>query len=207
MRSRRTASNGRVSARCSGGSARVSSACARRCRLPARRCSPTLSSTSAGVRKGCRWSRQACGGRAIGNDRRTMTSAAMRIRTLGASELALAIEWAAAEGSKPQGLHDAACFHAADHDGFLVGSLDETPVATISVVKYGATFGFLGLYIVRKEFRADTGCKSGTRGSSASQQRRPRRRRRATGQLPQVGFQVRVSQRAVSRKGRRRGTY
>jgi len=81
-----------------------------------------------------------------------MTSAALGIRTLGPSEVALAIEWAAAEGWNP-GLHDAGCFHAADHDGFLVGSLDDEPVATISVVRYGATFGFLGLYIVRNEFR------------------------------------------------------
>jgi ribosomal protein S18 acetylase RimI-like enzyme len=64
----------------------------------------------------------------------------------------LAIEWAAAEGWNP-GVHDAGCFYAADHDGFLVGSLGDDPVATISVVKYGATFGFLGLYIVRRECR------------------------------------------------------
>lgn len=81
-----------------------------------------------------------------------MTSAPLRIRALGASEIGLAIEWAAAEGWNP-GLHDAACFYAADHDGFLVGLLDDEPVATISVVKYGATFGFLGLYIVRNAFR------------------------------------------------------
>jgi len=81
-----------------------------------------------------------------------MTSAPLRIRALGLAEVGLAIEWAAAEGWNP-GLHDAACFHAADHGGFLVGLLDDEPVATISVVKYGATFGFLGLYIVRSEFR------------------------------------------------------
>src|SRR4030095_10106794 len=81
-----------------------------------------------------------------------MTSAPLRIRALGPGEVGLAIDWAAAEGWNP-GLHDAACFYAADHDGFLVGSLDEEPIATISVVKYGATFGFLGLYIVRPECR------------------------------------------------------
>ena len=81
-----------------------------------------------------------------------MTSTALRIRALGANEVGLALDWAAGEGWNP-GLHDAACFYAADHEGFLVGSLDDEPVATISVVKYGATFGFLGLYIVRGEFR------------------------------------------------------
>jgi len=67
-------------------------------------------------------------------------------------EVATAIEWAAAEGWNP-GLHDAACFHAADPGGFLMGLLDDEPVATISVVKYGASFGFLGLYIVKPEHR------------------------------------------------------
>ena len=36
-----------------------------------------------------------------------------RIRIKTAGELALPIEWAAAEGWNP-GLHDAPCFHAAD---------------------------------------------------------------------------------------------
>jgi predicted N-acetyltransferase YhbS len=81
-----------------------------------------------------------------------MTPTALRIRALGPGEMGLAIEWAAGEGWNP-GLHDAACFYAADHGGFLVGTLEDDPVATISVVKYGATFGFLGLYIVRKAFR------------------------------------------------------
>ena len=81
-----------------------------------------------------------------------MNPTALRVSTLGPNDVGLALDWAAAEGWNP-GLHDAACFYAADHDGFLVGTLDDEPVATISVVKYGATFGFLGLYIVRREFR------------------------------------------------------
>lgn len=67
-------------------------------------------------------------------------------------EVATAIEWAAAEGWNP-GLHDAACFYAADPTGFLLGLLEDEPVATISVVKYGASFGFLGLYIVKPTHR------------------------------------------------------
>src|SRR5438128_8232837 len=67
-------------------------------------------------------------------------------------EVVTAIEWAAAEGWNP-GLHDAACFYAADPNGFPVGLLEDEPVATISVVKYGASFGFLGLYIVKSSHR------------------------------------------------------
>jgi len=74
------------------------------------------------------------------------------MRTMTRGDIDTAIEWAAREGWNP-GLDDAACFHAADAEGFLVGVLDDEPVATISVVRYGTTFGFLGLYIVKPEYR------------------------------------------------------
>jgi len=63
------------------------------------------------------------------------------------AELDLAIDWAAAEGWNP-GRHDATAFHLADPEGFLVGLLDRKPVGSISVVRYGARFGFLGFYIM-----------------------------------------------------------
>ncbi|PPK73303.1 acetyltransferase (GNAT) family protein [Methylobacter tundripaludum] len=74
------------------------------------------------------------------------------IRTMARQELDIALDWAAEEGWNP-GLYDADCFYAADPDGFLVGLLDDEPIATISVVKYGSSFGFLGLYIVKPEYR------------------------------------------------------
>ncbi len=80
-----------------------------------------------------------------------MTSA-LAIRTMDRADLDVAIDWAATEGWNP-GLHDAASFHAADPGGFLVGEIDGAPVATISAVRYGATFGFVGLYIVRADLR------------------------------------------------------
>jgi hypothetical protein len=67
-------------------------------------------------------------------------------------EVDIAVEWAAQEGWNP-GLHDADCFHAADSNGFLIGLLDDEPVATISVVEYGRSFGFLGFYIVKPAHR------------------------------------------------------
>lgn len=67
-------------------------------------------------------------------------------------EVDIAIDWAAAEGWNP-GLYDADCFYAADPNGFLIGLLGDEPVATISVVKYGASFGFIGFYIVKPEYR------------------------------------------------------
>ncbi|MTW13575.1 GNAT family N-acetyltransferase [Pseudoduganella eburnea] len=67
-------------------------------------------------------------------------------------ELEMVLEWAAAEGWNP-GLSDAASFHAADPGGFLLGTLDGEPVASIFAVRYGSGFGFIGGYIVRPAFR------------------------------------------------------
>jgi GNAT superfamily N-acetyltransferase len=74
------------------------------------------------------------------------------IKPMTREGLNLAVEWAAAEGWNP-GLHDADCFYMADPSGFLMGWLDDEPIAAISVVKYGASCGFLGFYMVRPEFR------------------------------------------------------
>lgn len=74
------------------------------------------------------------------------------VRSMSADDLALAVEWAAQEGWNP-GLHDAACFHAADPDGFFIGEWRGEPVACLSAVAYGETFGFIGLYIVKEAFR------------------------------------------------------
>jgi hypothetical protein len=67
-------------------------------------------------------------------------------------EIAIAADWAAAEGWNP-GVADAACFATVDPDGFLIGELDGTPAATVSCVNYGARFAFLGFYIVREDLR------------------------------------------------------
>lgn len=74
------------------------------------------------------------------------------IRRMQRAEVDLAIEWAAAEGWNP-GVHDAACFYAADPDGFLISYVGDEPIGCISVVAYDDSFGFLGLYIVRPAFR------------------------------------------------------
>lgn len=73
-------------------------------------------------------------------------------RTASRDEVALVIDWAAQEGWNP-GLHDAQTFRAADEEGFFIGLLEGEPVASISVVKYEPGFAFLGLYIVRPQWR------------------------------------------------------
>lgn len=74
------------------------------------------------------------------------------IRTMTRPELEIAVNWAAAEGWNP-GLADADCFYAADPRGFFLGLAGEEPVATLSVVRYGDSFSFLGFYIVRPGYR------------------------------------------------------
>jgi GNAT superfamily N-acetyltransferase len=76
----------------------------------------------------------------------------LRIRAMTPSEIALAADWAAAEGWNP-GLADAACFATVDPQGFLIGELDGAPAATISNVNYSGDFAFLGFYIVRPDLR------------------------------------------------------
>ncbi len=74
------------------------------------------------------------------------------IRKMKANGIRTALEWAAFEGWNP-GLHDAECFFRADADGFFLGEIGGEPVGCISAVNYGKEFGFLGLYIVRPEYR------------------------------------------------------
>ena len=75
-----------------------------------------------------------------------------RVRPATREELNIPIEWATKEGWNP-GLYDADAFYATDPKGFLLGVLDGEPVASISSVAYDDSFGFLGFYIVKPEYR------------------------------------------------------
>ena len=81
-----------------------------------------------------------------------MTNTKLQIRIMTREELNTIMDWAAAEGWNP-GFFDANCFYSADSTGFLIGTVNDEPVASISVVKYGKSFGFLGFYIVKPEYR------------------------------------------------------
>jgi hypothetical protein len=76
----------------------------------------------------------------------------LTIRVMDRSEIAVAGDWAAAEGWNP-GQDDPACFAAVDPDGFYIGELDGIAASTISVVNYDDRFAFLGFYIVRPDLR------------------------------------------------------
>ena len=74
------------------------------------------------------------------------------IRTATRAELDIAVQWAAEEGWNP-GLYDSDAFHATDPQGFFLGILDGTPIASISAVSYGPAVGFVGFYIVHPRYR------------------------------------------------------
>src|SRR3954463_10231807 len=76
----------------------------------------------------------------------------LSIRPMRPDEIPIAVNWAAAEGWNP-GLGDAPSFATADPGGFLMGELEGPPAATVSCVNYGASFAFLGFYIVREDLR------------------------------------------------------
>jgi Acetyltransferase (GNAT) domain/Acetyltransferase (GNAT) family len=76
----------------------------------------------------------------------------LTIRPATLDEFAIAVDWAACEGWNP-GLGDLEVFHDTDANGFLMGFEGDEPVSSISVIRYGDDFGFLGFYIVREDRR------------------------------------------------------
>ena len=74
------------------------------------------------------------------------------IRRLSRTELDTVFQWSAAEGWNP-GLHDGDGFYAADPQGFLGGFVAGELIGSVSAVAYDQNYGFIGLYIVKPEFR------------------------------------------------------
>lgn len=76
----------------------------------------------------------------------------LKIRHLTETEIHIPLEMAMQEGWNP-GIEDGPAFFAADPTGFLAGELDGQLVAVISAVRYEDSFGFIGFYICKREFR------------------------------------------------------
>ncbi len=107
------------------------------------------------------------------------------IRRADRGDLHVMIEWAAREGWN-SGLHDAACFHAADPEGFWIARQEGELAACISLVSYSPAFAFLGFYIAHPDF-----CRQGITletltGRLPRDDRRPRRGHRPTRELSKI---------------------
>jgi GNAT superfamily N-acetyltransferase len=83
-----------------------------------------------------------------------METGRYEIRKMTRAEVDFAIGLAAEEGWNP-GIHDAECFYAADPNGFFIGLLNGELISTVSAVMYGEVYGFLGLYVVKPEYRSE----------------------------------------------------
>jgi GNAT superfamily N-acetyltransferase len=76
----------------------------------------------------------------------------MDIRGMTRDELNTLVEWAAGEGWNP-GLDDAEVFWATDLEGFVAAEIDGELIGGGSIVAYEKKYGFIGLFIVRPEYR------------------------------------------------------
>lgn len=77
----------------------------------------------------------------------------LEFRRLDLHGLKTLMSWAAAEGWNP-GEHDAEVFYQTDPDGFYGFFHNDEMIAGGSVVSYNGEFGFMGLFIVKPEYRS-----------------------------------------------------
>lgn len=77
---------------------------------------------------------------------------AVTLRLMTEDEAARLVGWAADEGWNP-GLHDAHIFWGTDPEAFIAAELDGELIGGGTIVSYHGEFGFMGLFIVRPEFR------------------------------------------------------
>lgn len=75
-----------------------------------------------------------------------------QIKLASFKEIELMMDWAAIETWNP-GINDASAFQMIDLNGFFIGYVGDEPISCISTVKYNSEFGFLGLYIVKPQYR------------------------------------------------------
>ena len=74
------------------------------------------------------------------------------IRLISNNELEKVTNWAKLEGFAP-GNDDISIYKNTDKQGVWVGCLNNIPVGSIACVKYNSSYGFIGLFIVKKQFR------------------------------------------------------
>lgn len=81
-----------------------------------------------------------------------MTRLPYHIQRMSRAHLGTAIEWAEQEGWNP-GRHDVDIFHTIDVRGHFMAWLGDDPVACISALRHGTTYGSVGLFLVQTDWR------------------------------------------------------
>ncbi len=81
-----------------------------------------------------------------------MKDGSYQIRAMRKEELKKTLEWAAQEGWNP-GFDDVEAFWAADPEGFLLVESGGQMVGSGAIVSYGGQFGFMGLFMIKPEYR------------------------------------------------------
>ncbi|WP_392350689.1 GNAT family N-acetyltransferase [Parasynechococcus sp.] len=76
----------------------------------------------------------------------------LQIRPLQDSDIPTVVNWARLEDFAP-GIGDITIYRNTDRQGIWLGWQGDTPVGCIAGVKYNQCFGFIGLYIVQRDFR------------------------------------------------------
>lgn len=79
-------------------------------------------------------------------------SSKLFIRNMTRLEVNELVDWAAREGWNP-GLHDAELFWATDPAAFIAAELEGELIGGGAITSYNGEFGFMGLFIVRPEYR------------------------------------------------------
>ena len=95
----------------------------------------------------------------------------MIVRTMTPDDMALVMRWADAEGWNP-GTGDGRYLLATDPGGFLVAEVDGQVVGSISMPRFGPSYAFCGMYIVRPDHRGGaTGLRLARAASDYAEQR------------------------------------
>lgn len=76
----------------------------------------------------------------------------LKIRKMRRDEAEFVIQMESGEGWIP-GIHDGEIFYETDPDGFFIAEVEGEPIGCVSAVAYDDSYGFLGLYVVKPEFR------------------------------------------------------
>ncbi|MDW5552115.1 GNAT family N-acetyltransferase [Methanosarcina sp.] len=76
----------------------------------------------------------------------------LKIRKMRRDEAEFVTQMEATEGWIP-GIHDGEIFYETDPDGFFIAEVEGEPIGCVSAVAYDDSYGFLGLYVVKPEFR------------------------------------------------------